>query len=54
MEPDLVRDAVIVGALAIVLLAARVPLRWAVLILALAVGVTVLLDAFISDLTSTG
>lgn len=54
VEPELQRDAVIVGVLGLLLLTARVPFRWVVLILALAVGVTVLLDAFIDGLTGTG
>ena len=54
MEPSLIRDAAIVGVLGIVLLAARVPLRWALLILGLAVGLTILFEAFISELISSG
>ena len=54
VEPDLLRDAIIVCVLGVVLVVARVPWRWVILILALAVGVTVLVDAFLSELVGEG
>jgi hypothetical protein len=54
VEPELARDAAILAVLALLLLAARVPVRWVAVILLIAVGLTLLLEAFISELTSSG
>jgi hypothetical protein len=53
VEPNLLRDALIVVVFGALLLVARVPWRIAVLILAAAVAATVLVDAVISGLVGS-
>ncbi len=50
MEPDLIRDAVIVAVIGLGLLVAGVPWRTAVVVLAATVVATVALEAMVSDL----